>query len=69
MKKHCNKAIQALHDEFLQSRDMGVLKPIKRSYVTRKKIRDALRAMLVFKDERDGSLKGKTCADGRKQRE
>ena len=68
MKKHGDKSIQVLCDEFLQSHDVGIFKPMKRSDLTRHQTRDSLQAMSIVKEKRDGSLKGRTCADGRKQR-
>ena len=47
---------------------MGAFKLVKRSDLTRQQVRDAIRAMSAFKGKRDGSLKVRTCADGRKQR-
>ena len=66
MKKHGNKTIQVLHDEFLQTNDMVALKPIKSSDLTRQQIRDALYAVHAVKEKRNDSLKGRTCADEKK---
>ena len=57
-----------LFEEFAQLHDKRVFRAIKASDLTNDQKRDALRAINLIKEKRDGRLKGRTCADGRKQR-
>lgn len=53
--------MQQLHDRLvIQSRAPGTISDSKR--------RNALRYLMFLKQKRDGSIKGRGCADGRKQR-
>ena len=65
--KHGDKAIEVLYNEFLQLHDMNVFVPIHKKDLTKQQIKDALRAISVIKEKRDGTLKGRTCVDGSKQ--
>lgn len=62
------KYIQVLHDEFLQLHNLGVLKPIQTTNLTRHQTKDSLHAMPVVKEKHYLSLKGSTCANDIKQR-
>ena len=68
IKKHGDKAIMALFSEFAQLHDKKVMKAIRASDLTRDQRKHALHAINVIKEKRDGKIKGRTCADGRKQR-
>jgi hypothetical protein len=68
IKKHGEAAIMALFKEFAQLHDKKVFKAIRASDLSKGQKRNALRAINLLKEKRDGSLKGRTCADGRKQR-
>ena len=69
IKKHGELAIDALFKEFAQIDTKGVIKALQASDLTRKQKKAALRAINLIKEKRSGVLKGRTCADGRPQRE
>ena len=69
IKKHGKRAIEALLKEFTQLNDKDtfeVTDPKNLTYVQKKK---DLKALSIVTEKRDESLKGRTCADGRKQRQ
>jgi hypothetical protein len=68
LKKHGALAEAALLSEFTQHRDLDVweiLDPIKLTYEEKL---GALRALNLLKEKRNGDLKGRTVADGSKQK-
>ena len=73
IKKHGQKAVAAVFKE-LQQLDTGVLPgnpvvaPQDPSKLTEKDIEEALEAVNLIKEKRNGELKGRTCANGAKQR-
>jgi Reverse transcriptase (RNA-dependent DNA polymerase) len=67
IKKHGNKAVEALLAEFCQLDDKKVFKPMVASTLTREQKKSALRAINLIKEKRCGKLKGRTCEDGRPQ--
>ena len=69
IRKHGEAAIMALFKEFAQLHDKKVFKAIRASDLSKDQKRNSLRAINLLKEKRDGSLKGRTCADGRKQRD
>ena len=68
LQKHGDRAAAAILREFVQLHDMKVFEGICKTKLTPSQIRSALRLVTVIKEKRDGSLKGRTCADGRPQR-
>ncbi len=68
IKKHGQVAIDALYKEFLQLHDLGVFEGQHATALTKEERRAALRAINLIKEKRSGLLKGRTVADGRKQR-
>ena len=68
IRKHGEKAVMALFEEFAQLHDKSVFRAIKASGLISEQKRDALRAIDLIKEKRDGRLKGRTCADGREKR-
>jgi hypothetical protein len=68
IKKHGEKAVNALLMEFCQLDDKEVFKGLMASELTSSQRKEALRAVNLIKEKRDGKLKGRTCADGRSQR-
>ena len=68
IKKHGEAAVMALFSEFAQLHDKRVFKAIRASELTKAQKRNALYAINLIKEKRNGNLKGRTCADGRKQR-
>jgi hypothetical protein len=68
IEKHGEDAVLALFKEFAQLHDKKVFKAVRASDLSREQKRNALRAINLIKEKRNGDLKGRTCADGRKQR-
>jgi hypothetical protein len=69
IKKHGDRAVEALLEEFCQLDNKSVFKPIHNTELTMQQKRGALRAINLIKEKRCGRLKGRTCcADGRPQR-
>jgi hypothetical protein len=58
----------AVVDEMQQLHDRGVIKPKVAAMLTRKEKSDALQYLMFLKQKRCGKIKGRGCADGRKQR-
>ena len=69
IKKHGQVAEEALMKEFQQFRDMDVFEPMDAATLTDENKKDALKAISVIKEKRCGKIKGRTVADGRKQRD
>ena len=68
IKKHGELAVQAIFKEFAQIEDKNVIEPLDASKLTHKQRSEALRAISLIKEKRCGTIKGRTCADGRPQR-
>ena len=68
LRKHGKAAEEALMKEFTQLEQMNAYVSIDPSTLTNEQKRAALRALNLFKEKRNGVLKGRTCADGRPQR-
>ena len=66
--KHGEHAVATLFREFAQLHDKRVFKAIRASELTLEQKKNALHALNLIKEKRDGVLKGRTVADGRKQR-
>ncbi|KAI2505105.1 Reverse transcriptase (RNA-dependent DNA polymerase) [Fragilaria crotonensis] len=65
--RHASRTALETKKRFLENLD--VYEPLDPTKLTRKKQkRAAIRALNRFKEKRDGTLKGRTCADGRSQR-
>ena len=58
----------AVKKEMKQLHDRRVLKPVHRKNLSREQIGMALSYLMFLKEKRDGTVKGRGCADGRKQR-
>ena len=67
IKKHGEAAVLALFKEFAQLHEKRVFRAIKASELSGEQ-KNALHAINLIKEKRNGVLKGRTCADGRKQR-
>jgi hypothetical protein len=67
IKKHGQAALDALRKEFLQFKALDVLEPLDAFLLTDEQKAESLRALSVIKEKRDGSIKGRTCADGSPQ--
>ena len=68
IKKHGQAAVNALKKEFEQFRSMSVLEPLDAFKLTEEQKAASLRALSVIKEKRNGSLKGRTVADGSSQK-
>ena len=68
IKRHDDKAIAALLNEFSQLNDIQVFKPRKADELTKVNKQQALNLITIVKEKRGGKIKGRACADGRKQR-
>ena len=66
--KHGNAALDVMMKELAQLNDMKVLDPVSPSDLTFEQRKNALRAVHLIKEKRDGSLKGRMCVDGSPQR-
>ena len=62
-------AKDAMRREFRQLDEKGVFEPIHASAITESVKKQALRCINVIKEKRCGKIKGRTCADGRPQRD
>jgi hypothetical protein len=61
--------VEAVLLELQQLHDSGVLKPVQASSISAEEIHCALAYLMFLKQKRDGKIKGRGCADGRKQRQ
>ena len=68
IKKHGKAAEAALMKEFAQMEELNVYESIDPKTLNSTKKKGALRAINLLKEKRDGTLKGRTVADGRPQR-
>ena len=62
------RAVTAIFKEYLQLHDKSVFGSINPDALTIHQKREALRAVNLIKQKRCGKIKGRTCADGRRQR-
>ena len=68
VKRYGEKAIAAILKEFTQLNDKQVFKPCNPNRLSAATKRKALNLITMIKQKRDGKIKGRACADGRKQR-
>jgi hypothetical protein len=68
LKKHGELAEVALLKEFSQQRDLDVWEILDPLQLTHEQKLNALRALNLLKEKRNGDLKGRTVADGSKQK-
>ena len=67
IKLHGECAIEAILKKFAQLGNMNTFKPIKADSISKQERRKALRPIYLIKEKCDGTLKGRTCAEGRSQ--
>ncbi len=60
--------IEAVRSEMAQLHDCKVMKPVHSRELTPEEQREALAYLMFLKQKRCGKVKGRGCADGRKQR-
>ena len=68
IKCHGNKAVATVLAEFSQLNNRVVFKACNARELTKSEKREALNLITMVKQKRDGKIKGRACADGRKQR-
>ena len=72
IRKHGDRAKEAMMKEIMALDSKAVFKPFDATNLSeadkRRVLSEALRAVNLIKEKRDGTLKGRTCADGRRQR-
>jgi len=66
--KHGDRAIQAVLSKFAQINGKKVVKPLNPATLPLEEKNKGLRAITLIKEKRCDKLKGRACADGRKQR-
>ena len=69
IKKHGDKAREALFTEFSHLHEINVLIPIEMKDLTREKIKGTLRSMSVIKEKYHDALKERSCAVGAPKQE
>jgi hypothetical protein len=62
------RGVEAVLKELQQLHERKVIIPIMSSDLTHQQKRQALSYLMFLKQKRDGKIKGRGCADGRKQR-
>jgi hypothetical protein len=68
LRRFGERAAEALVKEWVQLNDKGVFEGVRFDDVTPEQRSKALRLVQLIKEKRCGKIKGRTCADGRKQR-
>ena len=63
-----NDGMKAVEKEMHQIRDGDVMKPVHKHRLTPEQRKEALAYLMFLKRKRCGKIKGRGCADGRKQR-
>lgn len=66
LKKHGEKAMEALHKEFLQSHDMKTFAPTYSTRLSQNDKKKASQLLTHIEEKRDGRIKSRNCEDGRK---
>ena len=60
--------MKSVEKEMRQLHDRDVMKPVHKNYLTPEQQGEALAYLMILKRKRCGKIKGRGCADGRKQR-
>ena len=63
-----DKTVDAVLTEYAQLNEKNVFAPVNANKLTKKQKSDALTLLTMIKQKRCGKIKGRECADGRKQR-
>ncbi len=69
LKKFGEQGEAAVTRELGQFHDMNVFLPMDPNRLTKKEKAEALASLIFLKEKKDGTVKARACADGRKQRE
>ena len=67
IKKHGERAKDAMEVELKQLHERNVFCPVEAKALTEEQTKDGMKLLMFLKEKRDDSLKGRGCADGRKQ--
>ena len=68
IKKFGEKGYKAAYEEVAQLHNRNCFNPIHASELSNEEKRRALESLIFLAEKRDGRIKGRACADGRKQR-
>ena len=68
IKRYGQAAVDALFKEFAQLNDQSVFTPMRANLLSKGEKRDSLASINLIKEKRCGKIKGRSVADGRKQR-
>ena len=69
LEKFGEQGQQAVTKELSQIHNMNRMVPLDATTLTTRQKRHAVSSLMFLKEKRDKSVKGRACADGRKQRE
>src|SRR5210317_406046 len=69
LRRYGEEGTKAALAEMEQLHMRDTFKPVLPSNLTPKKKKEMLKSIMLLKQKRDGTIKGRNCADGRKQRE
>ena len=67
-KRFGNVAKETTQKECRQLIEKDIFTPVQASTITPEERKQSLRTVNLIKEKRDGTIKGRTCPDGRKQR-
>ena len=68
LRRFGDDGVKAVEKEMRQLHDRGVMAPVHKKCLTHEQRKDALAYLMFLKRKRCGKVKGRGCADGRKQR-
>jgi hypothetical protein len=68
IKRFGEAGVSAVVKELKQLHDWKVMEPVPHNSLTNEQKSEALNYLMFLKQKRDGTIKGRGCADGRKQR-
>ena len=68
IKRHGEGIVAAIIAEYTQLNDRNVFRPYTASDLTKTEKKETINLIAMVKEKRDGKIKGRSCADGRKQR-
>ena len=68
IKRYGDKAVEAIFKEYAQLNEKGTFEPENPNMLSENQKKEALNLITIVKEKRCGKIKGRACADGRKQR-
>ena len=69
MRKFGKQGEAAVSKELMQFHDLSVFVPVDARQLTKEQQGAALASLMFLKEKKDGTVKARACADGRKQRD